>query len=188
MKTFLRWAGAVFGLVAFVVLVVIAWGTGLPMDHVATCSATIDQTRSELFDTVENDAESPRWRTDVLRVVRLTDPTGRPIWVETDAHGNGVRYLETDTSREEGTIVRSIDEPSLPYGGSWDYSFRSEGADRTSVSIKEVGTIYNPVFRFAARYFFGYTSRLQTYLDDLGRKYGQKPTVDCSVTLGTPTP
>jgi hypothetical protein len=182
-KSFWRWFGAAFGLLAFAALVAIAWGIGLPMDHTATCTATIAQGESVLFDVVENDAESPAWRTDVLRVVRLTDPAGRPIWLETDARGSSVRYLETEASRDQGMIVRSLDETSLPYSGRWEYSFQSAGAGRTTVTIVEHGTIFNPVFRLAAKYFVGYTSRMQTYLSDLGRKFGQKPAVSCTVTM-----
>jgi hypothetical protein len=181
-KAILRWGGAVVGLIVFAILVVIAWGTGIPMYHVATCTATIHQSRSALFDVVETDAESAAWRTDVLRVVRLTDATGQPLWVETDTHGNATRYLETKTSREDGLIVREIDEPSAPYGGRWEYSFVDDGANTTVVRIKEVGTIFNPVFRFAARYFIGYTSRLETYISDLGHKSGDRPAVTCTVT------
>jgi hypothetical protein len=182
-KKFFRWFGAAFGLVAFIVLVVIAWGTGLPMYHAAACSAIIDRNESVLFDTIENDAESPAWRTDVLRVVRLTDPAGKPLWVETDAHGSTVHYLETETSRADGRIVRVMDAPSAPYGGQWVYTFRSAEKNRTELAIRETGTIYNPVFRFAARYFFGYTSRMQDYIQDLGRKFGQTAMVGCSVKM-----
>jgi hypothetical protein len=63
---------------------------------------------------------------------------------------------------------------------------RSTGAEYgpaspTRVTITEDGKIYNPFFRFMARYAFGYTASLQTYLDDLRLLTGQNSTISCDV-------
>jgi hypothetical protein len=39
--------------------------------------------------------------------------------------------------------------------------------------VAEDGEIYNVVFRFMARYFSGYHRSIETYLRDLGAKFGQ---------------
>jgi hypothetical protein len=41
------------------------------------------------------------------------------------------------------------------------------------VTITESGEIYNPVFRFMARFVFGYDSTMAGYLGALSRKFGQ---------------
>lgn len=179
MKRIVRWTGTIFGLVVFVLLVIIAWGTGMPMDHIATCSATIHRPPRDVFDAVEDDVRSTEWRTDVVKVERSTSPYGKPIWAETNHNGETVSYLEVLTY--PGRLIdREIRDKTLPYGGEWKYAFRSDGAGGTRVSIIEFGVIYNPVFRFVERYFLGYTSTLRTFIADLGRNFGESPTVTCS--------
>jgi hypothetical protein len=41
------------------------------------------------------------------------------------------------------------------------------------LTITERGQISNPVFRFMARYVFGYHATMQEYLASLGRKFGE---------------
>jgi hypothetical protein len=187
-KRFVRWAGAIFGLAAFAVLVVIAWGTGLPLYHVATCTATIGERPALVYDAVESDGQSPAWRSDIVRVMEGRDPSGRPVWVEVGTHGESTQYDETSASRAAGEIVRTIDEPSAPYAGTWTYWIRPDGALGSAVTIREDGTIFNPVFRFAARYFFGYTTTMQTYIEDLGHKFRETPSVECSATTSATPP
>ena len=40
-------------------------------------------------------------------------------------------------------------------------------------TITENGEIYNPFFRFMARFVFGYTATMETYLKALGKKFGE---------------
>ena len=41
------------------------------------------------------------------------------------------------------------------------------------VWITEDGEIYNVIFRFVARFFMGYNSNIEGYLNGLGRKFGE---------------
>ncbi len=41
------------------------------------------------------------------------------------------------------------------------------------VTITENGEIYNPFFRFMARFVFGYTVTMETYLKALGKKFSE---------------
>jgi hypothetical protein len=69
----------------------------------------------------------------------------------------------------------------MPFGGTWTYLF-SPGLEPTSVNrvmIVEDGQIYNPFFRFLARYIFGYTQSMESYLADLARFTHDKPDVIC---------
>jgi hypothetical protein len=179
-KRVLRWAGAVVGLLVVVLLAILAWGTGLPVDHVATCSAAIGRDPKTLYDTVEDDGESPAWRPDVVRVMRSQDLAGHPVWVEVGAHGMSMQYDETVSSSAAGRIVRRIDEPGAPFGGTWTYTFISQGPRAAVIAIREDGEIYNPLFRFLSKYFFGYTSTMRTFIADLAEKYGEHPTISCS--------
>lgn len=180
MKHALRWAGAVVGLLILVFLVILAWGAGLPVDHTAYCSASIGRDSKTLFDDVENDGESPAWRPEVVRVMRARDRAGRPVWVEIGARGMSLQYDETASSRNAGRIVRTIDDPGAPFGGTWTYTFVPDGPQAAMIAIRENGEIYNPLFRFLARYVVGYTSTMRTFISDLAAKYGEHPPISCS--------
>jgi len=43
--------------------------------------------------------------------------------------------------------------------------------------IREVGEIYNPLFRFLARFFFGYTGTIDAYLKSMAKKFGEQSPV-----------
>lgn len=41
------------------------------------------------------------------------------------------------------------------------------------VTVTERGFVRNPIFRFLARFVFGYSSTLDAYLKALGKKFGE---------------
>lgn len=180
MKTVVRWIGAVIGLLVFLLVVAIAVGTSLPIAHIATCSAQYSQSPATLYATVEDDASSPSWRSDVAQVRRERGPYGKPLWTETYKNGQTLSYLEVQTFPGKG-LDRDLQDPTLPFGGQWRYSFRP-GAGGTEVRIMEAGYIMNPIFRLVEHFFTGYTSTIKTYMTDLGHKYDESPQIACSVT------
>jgi len=180
MKTVVRWIGAVIGLLVFVLLVAIAVGTGLPIAHVATCSARYPQSPATLFATVEDDASSPSWRSDVTQVRKDSSSTDRTRWIETYKNGQTLPYLEVE-SLPGKEIERTIYGAALPFGGQWMYRFQASG-DGTEMTIVEAGYIYNPMFRLIEHFFTGYSKTIKTYLTDLGHKYGESPQIACTVT------
>jgi len=182
MKTVVRWIGAVIGLLVFVLLVAIAIGTGLPIAHVATCSARFAQPPKTLYATVEDDASSPAWRSDVREVHSESTTVGRTKWIETYKNGQTLPYVEFADPTDQGRYLeRDIADPTLPFGGGWKFRFNASGGG-TEVTIREAGWVYNPVLRLIEQFFTGYTSTIKTYLTDLGRKYGESPSITCTVT------
>jgi len=180
MKTVVRWIGAVIGLLVFVLLVAIAIGTGLPIAHVATCSARFSQPPKTLYATVEDDASSPSWRSDVAQVRSERPSSGKTLWIETYKNGQTLSYLEVQTFPGKG-LDRELQDPTLPFGGQWRYTFRPSAVG-SDVTIVEAGYIFNPLFRLIEQFFTGYTSTIQTDLTDLGHKYCESPRISCSVT------
>jgi hypothetical protein len=43
--------------------------------------------------------------------------------------------------------------------------------------ITEDGYVSNPLFRFMARFVFGYTSTVDSYMKSLGEKFGEQVTL-----------
>ena len=180
MKTVVRWIGAVIGLLVFVLIVAIAIGTGLPIAHIATCSAQYRESPATLFAAVEDDASSPAWRSDVAQVRSERTSGGKTRWIETYKNGQTLPYLEVQTLPGR-RIARTIDDSTLPFGGQWIYEFQSK-AGGTELTIAEAGYIFNPLFRVIEHFFTGYSKTIETYMTDLGKKYGESPQVTCTVT------
>ncbi len=44
--------------------------------------------------------------------------------------------------------------------------------------ITEDGEVYNVIFRFMARFFFGYTATIEGYLRDLGHRFGELTVIE----------
>ena len=70
--------------------------------------------------------------------------------------------LATERSEPPRLLVVRID-PGLPFGGTWTYEVAPVPGGST-LTITENGEIYNPLFRFMARYIFGYEGTIETYM------------------------
>ena len=85
--------------------------------------------------------------------------------------GQKITYELVEAAPPRRHQVR-IADPKLPFGGTWTFQIEP-AAGGSELRITEDGEIYNVIFRFMARFFFGYTATLETYLRDLGAKFGQ---------------
>src|ERR1035438_976510 len=65
----------------------------------------------------------------------------------------------------------------LPFGGTWSIDI-SPAPEGSVVRITEDGQIHNVIFRFMARFFFGYTASIEGCLRDLGRRFGEFTTIE----------
>jgi hypothetical protein len=59
-----------------------------------------------------------------------------------------------------------------------DVRDRSAPGGGSELRIHENGEIYNVIFRFMARFLFGYTGSIETYLRDLGAKFGEPVAIE----------
>jgi len=148
--------------------IVLVIGLLLPTAHVATRSAVYAAPPERLYSLIDGPQV---WRHDVVQSHTVPDRDGRDLWLETTRDGRTITYaLEQRVPPQ--AIVRRIATPNLPFGGAWTFSLQPEGP-RTRVRITENGEVYNPVFRFAARFVIGYYSTLDSYLRALGRETGE---------------
>jgi len=160
----MKWLILVCLAVAALLAIVALIGAILPRSHSASRRARYRQSPEILYEAV---AGPPRWRSDVKGSGTL--PDGR--WWEQDSHGKKVTFELVEDRPPFRRAVRIADR-SLPFGGTWiiEISPHQEGA---WLRITENGEIYNVIFRFVARFFLGYTTSIETYLRDLGRKFGE---------------
>lgn len=180
MKRALRWVGAMFGLLVFVLLVLIAWGASLPVAHIAACHAMLHAPVASVFKAIDDDAHSAAWRPSVVRVDVSIAPDGKVQYTEFGKSGQSLTY-EQSYGPMKSYIKRTIVlDPTAAFGGAWTYALLPMKGG-VEVGIVENGEIYNPVFRFVSRYFLGYTATMKQYLVDLGKHFGEAPAVECAV-------
>ena len=166
----MRWVLAIVGVLVVVVLVVAIVGWLLPQSHVASMSARYGAAPAAVWATLTDVQAFPQWRKEVTRIEMLPDENGQRGWRE---HANHdvitYRVVESDAPRR---LVARIADKNLPYGGTWTYELAPADSG-TRLTITERGEIYNPIFRFVARFIIGYTGTMTGVLRAVGTKHGE---------------
>ena len=168
----MRWLlrAAVALAAALVTAALIGWR--LPRSHRASRELIMPGTAESIWAAITDVEAFPAWRVDVKRVQRLPDRDGRRAWVEEGRSGKIIFVVErSDAPR---LLVTRIADPELPFGGTWTYDI-TPVARGARLRITENGEIYNPLFRFMARFIFGYEGTIASYLTALERRVQQRP-------------
>ena len=165
------WIGG--GLVLLVGLAALA-GALLPVRHHGTRKARYRVAPDALYAVV---AGPPDWRTGVKSFGELPDENGRKRWWEEDTHRQKVAY-ELVEAKPPVRLVMRLATPGLPFGGSWTLEIAPVPGGGSQLRVHENGEIYNVIFRFMARFIFGYTSSIEQYLRDLGAKFGEQVSIE----------
>jgi hypothetical protein len=150
-------------------------GSRLPVGHVASRSVVINAPIDVIFHTMTDFMAGPTWREGLKSVVMTTDSASGDQRIVEDSK-TGKLTMEIEQMVAPTRFVMRIVDEGLPYGGAWAHSLEAQG-DSTKVTITEHGEVYNPVFRFIAKYLMGHTGTMDAYLRDLGRKFGTQVTL-----------
>lgn len=147
-------------------------GARLPVRHRVVVAAYFRQPPEQLFDTIADVSSAASWRTG-MKASELLDPAadGTPRFRQVDV--NGTIAYRIEASERPRRFVTRIDDPALPFGGTWTISTARDG-DVTKVEIVEDGEVRSSLFRFFARYVFGYYRSAESYLVALGKKFGDE--------------
>lgn len=149
-------------------------GARLPVGHVASRSVVISAPVDAVFSTITDFGSAAAWRSGVKSVAVATDSsTGRQRVTEDGS--TGTMTMEVEQLVPPTRLVTRIMGEGLPYGGAWAYALEPQG-NSTRVTITEHGEVYNPIFRFISKYIMGHNGTMDTYLTDLGRKFGTEVT------------
>ena len=97
---------------------------------------------------------------EIDSVHRLDDRDGRQVFEERGEFGP-IRYLVEKREPPRLLVMRITDNSA--FGGTWTYEVAPASAG-SRLTITEDGEIYNPFFRFFARFVFGYEGTLESYL------------------------
>ena len=173
----MRWLLIAVAVVVTVAAVVVLGGLLLPKDHIATRAARYPAPAESIWSAITDVAAYPSWRPGVDRVELLPSRNGHTTWRE---HGKqGTITLETVESAPPRRLVGRIADPNLPFGGTWTYEIEP-APNGSRLRITEHGEVYNPIYRFFARFVFGYTATMDDHLRALGKKYGAEVTPEAA--------
>jgi hypothetical protein len=165
----MKWVLWIGGGLVLVVGLMAMVGAMLPLRHHAARRARYKAAPDALYAVL---AGPPDWRTGIQKFGVLEEKDGRRRWWEEDTHRQKITYELLEARPSERLQVRIADK-GLPFGGTWTFDIAPLAGGGSELRVAEDGEIYNVVFRFMARYFFGYHRSIETYLRDLGAKFGQ---------------
>ena len=168
----MKWIVLVVSVIVIVAALAAFIGSRLPQSHQASGERTFGTAPDAVWRAVTNVEAFPGWRKDLKRVQRLPDRDGRPVWVEEGRSGK--MTLVVERMEPPRVLVARIADPGLPFGGTWTYEI-SPVAGGSRLRITENGEIYNPLFRFMARFVFGYEGTITGYLSALEQHLAQNP-------------
>jgi uncharacterized protein YndB with AHSA1/START domain len=177
MKWILRIFGTIVALIILLIAAVYFIGSRLPEKHSAVRVARYRQSPDAIWAVITDYEKFPSWRSNVKSVETLPSPDSAASWRELDVHGNSLPYRVV-TSDPPRRLSVAIADPKLPFGGTWTTDILPIPPNGCIVQITEDGEIHNVFFRFMSRYIFGYTATMDTYLKDLGKKFGETTTIE----------
>lgn len=164
------WASIIVSVFVLLVLIVVITGVALPESHSAAVAARYQQPPEKIFEAISNWREFPKWRGDLKSVKERIGENGRVSWIEIGRMGE--MPLEVHESDPPHKLVCKIASEKLPFGGTWTYQIEPS-ADGCTLTTTEDGEVYNPIFRFMARFLFGYSATLRAYHAAVSRKFAQ---------------
>jgi len=165
------WALVALAAIAVVAGIAIAIGATLPRDHVATVRASFAAPPTAVWAIIADPLSAASWRGDVKKVVALPDRDGLKSWSEETGNG-AVTYVLAVSDPPRAMTTRIVDD-ALPFGGRWEFVLQAS-PQGSELTITERGFVKPALFRFMARYVFGYTSTMRDYLVALGVKLGER--------------
>ncbi|KAF0179890.1 MAG: SRPBCC family protein [Hyphomonadaceae bacterium] len=160
----MRWVLIVVGVLVALAASIYGLGMSTPRHHLAEVEGVVSRPVADVAATIRAVENYSAWRSGVV-VEKIARTEGAVTYVEV-ADGDRIAYRLTEPERD-ARFVSTITDETLPFGGAWTVSLTSEGAS-TRVRIREEGDVRDPLYRFFARYVFGHTSTMKTYLKNLG--------------------
>jgi uncharacterized protein YndB with AHSA1/START domain len=163
----MKWLLVGLLVIAALAAIVVAAGAMLPVEHAASREGVFPAAPEAIWRLITDVDGFPTWRPDVKRVTRLPEREGKAHWTEETTSGRITFAVERMESPR--LLVVRIADPDLPFGGTWTYEL-TPAAGGTTLTLTEHGEIYNPLFRFMARFVFGYEATMASYVEALRKR------------------
>ena len=163
----MKWVLIGVASLALVLAIAAFIGSRLAQSHRASLTRTFPDAPDVIWSAITDVDAFPSWRSGVTRVERLPDRNGYPAWIEEGRSGK--LTLAVERMERPHVLVGRIADPNLPFGGTWTYEIVADG-NGSRLTITENGEIYNPLFRFMARFIFGYEGTIRGYMSSLEKR------------------
>lgn len=162
------------GLVAVVVLTMVAGAIGLTMDadQTATRVAVYEKSPAEVWNAINRFDLQPSWRSDIDSVEIESSAPLR--FVEEGDHGPLPLEVREKDDEELRLVVETYDL-ALPFTATWIYEVATT-EEGTVLTLTERSHTGNPLTRFGSRIFSEPTDGPDRFLVDLGAHFGEKTT------------
>lgn len=164
----MKWIAILLGVLILAVLAMATIGSTLPKQHRATRMMHINAPPAEVWRIITDVNSFPAWR-DVQSVEVLAPRNGHRVWREVDRHSQAITFVAEEEIAPRRLVTRIADR-NLPFGGAWTWEIAPADGG-SDVTITENGEIYNPIFRFVARYILGYNATMDAYLKSLANRW-----------------
>ena len=163
----LKWTALIVVGILVLVAVVALIGIFLPKGHRASRTVVYNAAPESVYAAITDFARFPEWRSGVKTVEVLSNAEGYTRFREDGPHGP-VTY-RVEERRPSSRLVTRIDDPSLPFGGTWTLEVKPV-AGGTALTITEDGEIHNPIFRVMSKVVFSPYDTIDTYQTDLRKR------------------
>ena len=172
--TALAWLGVASGAAAGAVAAMFLVGCFLPRQHVVARTLLLPVPAATVWATLVDFPGQPAWRPGLVAVDRLPDSGGVETWRERSGrHAVTFRVVE---ATPPGHLVRQVAADDGPFAGRWEFEIEPVVSPASSrVTLIERGAIGNPLLRFANRFVLGQATGVESYLNDLARRFGGEP-------------
>jgi uncharacterized protein YndB with AHSA1/START domain len=171
----LQLAGVVLAVLVVLALLATLVGACLPRTHRAAVRATFAADTGTHFAALTDVDGFAAWHPGVRSARPIAPLDGRAAFEEVTGDGT-VRYVVAESAPPHRLVLR-IASDDLPYGGTWTFELARDGA-HTRVTATEDGWVGPPLFRFLARFVFGYHATLAKHLRALGAHLGEDVAVE----------
>lgn len=156
-----------------VILGIYAGGYFIPPNHVSKTRAVLNRRPDQLFVILSEFNKWPKWNKEASNAARMPDKNGHEVWLLGDQILEIVQIVAPVNG--VGQIFVRLADAKSPFQGTWTWLIEPVGGG-CSLTIIEEGTIKSPVWRFLAKYLFGYHSTAKTLLFTIGNSIEQAVT------------
>ncbi len=159
------------GLLIILISLIVIVGMLLPKSHTATLTAKYARSQDEVWDALTDMTAQSEWRSGVSEMKRLEDREGHEVLKEVRGRGDSITYRIV--AREPPRMLKTRIVDNKQFGGTWTWVVEPVDETNCVLRITEDGEIYNPIFKFVARFIMGYQATMKGWLTDLAGHFDQ---------------
>ena len=149
-------------------------GSALPASNEASRATRLEVSRQAVYDVLNAPGNYADWRTDVQRVELLDADRFR------EYSGEEAVTFKIVERFEPTRLVIAVDDPDVPFSGTWTFELQPEGAqgEFSRIRITERSEVAHPIYRLMARVMITPGEELEQYLHYLGRRFNQNVRIE----------